>query len=110
MDLERVISMGERLQRLLDNAEKDAEEIVARAERSASEMISNARAEAERRRNLAQRGTGIDELLHEAEEKAKIEAEKSLESNKERVEALKKIPEDKKQEAVALVLKEVLPE
>jgi vacuolar-type H+-ATPase subunit H len=110
MDLERVISMGERLHRLLDNAEKDAEEIVARAERSASEMISNARAEAERRRNLAQRGTGIDELLHEAEEKAKIEAEKSLESNKERVEALKKIPEDKKQEAVALVLKEVLPE
>jgi vacuolar-type H+-ATPase subunit H len=110
MDLERVISMGERLQRLLDNAEKDAEEIVARAERSASEMISNARAEAERRRNLAQRGTGIDELLHEAEEKAKIEAEKSLEGNKERVEALKKIPEDKKQEAVALVLKEVLPE
>ena len=102
--------MGERLQRLLDNAEKDAEEIVARAERSASEMISNARAEAERRRNLAQRGTGIDELLHEAKEKAKVEAEKSLEGYKERAEALKKIPEDKKQEAVALVLKEVLPE
>lgn len=109
MDLERVISMGERLQRLLNNAEKDAEEIVARAERSASEMISNARVEAERRRNLAQRGTGIDELLREAEEKAKVEAEKSLGGYKERAEALKKIPEDKKQEAVALVLKEVLP-
>lgn len=110
MDLERVISMGERLQRLLDNAEKEAEEIVAEAERRASEMISNARAEAERRRNLAQRGTGIDELLSEAEEKAKVEAEKSLEGYKERVEALKKVPEDKKREAVALVLKEVLPE
>ena len=110
MDLERVISMGERLQRLLDNAKKDAEEVVVEAERKASEMISKAKAEAERRRNLAQRGTGIDELLSEAEEKAKVEAEKSLEGYKERVEALKKVPEEKKQEAVALVLKEVLPE
>ena len=102
--------MGERLQRLLDNAKKDAEEVVVEAERKASEMISKAKAEAERRRNLAQRGTGIDELLSEAEEKAKVEAEKSLEGYKERVEALKKVPEEKKQEAVALVLKEVLPE
>jgi vacuolar-type H+-ATPase subunit H len=102
--------MGERLQRLLDTAEKEAEEIVAEAERNSNEMISNAKAEAERRRNMAQRGSGIDELLREAEEKAKVEAEKSLEVYRERAEALKKLPEEKMQEAVALVLKEVLPE
>jgi vacuolar-type H+-ATPase subunit H len=110
MDLERVISMGERLERLLDTAEKEAEEIVAEAERRANEMVSKAKSEAERRRNMAQRGSGIDELLREAEEKAKIEAEKSLEGYREKAEALKKLPEEKMREAVALVLKEVLPE
>ena len=110
MDLERVISMGERLQRLLDNAEKDAEEIVAEAERRANEMVSKAKSEAERRRNMAQRGSGIDELLREAEEKAKVEAEKSLEGYREKAEALKKLPEEKMREAVEFVLREVLPE
>jgi len=102
--------MGERLQRLLDNAEKEAEEIVADAERKAHEMVSKAKAEAERRQNLAQRGSGIDELLNEAEEKAKVEAEKSLEGYREKAEALKEFPEEKMQDAVTLVLKEVLPE
>ena len=102
--------MGERLQRLLDIAEKEAEEIVAEAERRAHEMVSKAKAEAERRRNLAQRGSGIDELLREAEEKAKVEAEKSLEGYREKAEALKEFPEEKMQGAVAFVLKEVLPE
>lgn len=102
--------MGERLQSLLDNAEKEAEEIVANAEKKADEMISEAKAEAIRKRNLARRGSGIDELLREAETKAKIEAEKSLEAYKERVEVLKKIPKEKIQEAIAFVLKEVLPE
>ena len=73
-------------------------------------MVSKAKSEAERRRNMAQRGSGIDELLREAEEKAKIEAEKSLEGYREKAEALKKLPEEKMREAVALVLKEVLPE
>ena len=109
MGIERVLSMGERLQRLLDNAEKEAEEIVAEAERRAHEMVSQAKAEAERRRNLAQRGSGIDELLHEAEDKAKVEAEKSLEDYREKAEALKEFPEEKMQGAVAFVLKEVLP-
>jgi len=44
--------MGERLQKLLDSAEKDAEAIVSEAEKMAAEMISKAKAEAERRRNM----------------------------------------------------------
>lgn len=110
MDLEKVLSMGERLQRLLDKAEKEVGEIVTEAETKADEMISKAKTEAERRRNLAQRGSGIDELLSEAEEKAKVEAEKSLKSYRKKAEALKKLPEDKMEEAVARVLREALPE
>jgi len=108
--MERVLSMGERLQRLLDDAETKADEIVVEAQRKADEMVSKAKAEAERRRNMAQRGSGIDELIREVEEKAKVDAEKSLEDYEKKAEALKKLPEDKMQVALELVLKEVLPE
>ena len=107
--MERVLSMGERLQRLLDEAETKADEIVEEAERKAGNMISKARADAERRRNMAQRGSGIDELLREAEEKAKVEAEKTLEDYKKKAETLKELPKEKIQMAIELVLKEVLP-
>ena len=110
MGVERVLSMGERLQRLLDGAEKEAKANIVEAERKAADMISKARAEAERRRTMAQRGYGIDEFLNEAEEKAKKEAEKKLKDYKKQVEAVKNVPEEKMKEAVALVLKEVLPE
>jgi V/A-type H+-transporting ATPase subunit G/H len=110
MGMERVLSMGERLQRLLTEAEKEAEAMVADAERRAEEMISEARDEAERRRTMAQRGYGIDELLNEAEEKAKKEAEKNIMEYKKKAEAVKEIPVEKMEEAVAFVLKEVLPE
>lgn len=110
MGIERVLSMGERLQRLLDSAEKDAEAIISEAEKMAAEMISKAKAEAERRRNLAQRGRGIDELIREAEEKAEKEAEKSLKDYKAKAEALKTVTKEKMDEAVAIVLKEVLHE
>lgn len=109
MSLEKVLSMGERLKKLLDKAEKEAGEIINLAETKADEMISKAKTEAERKRNLAQRGSGIDELLREAEEKAKIEAEKSLEGYRRKAEVLKKVPDDKMEEAVARVLKEALP-
>jgi vacuolar-type H+-ATPase subunit H len=108
--MERVLSMGERLQRLLNDTETKADEIVAEAQRKADEMVSKAKAEAERRRNMAQRGSGIDELILEAEEKAKVEAEKSIKDYKKKAEALKKVPENKMQGALEFVLREVLPE
>jgi vacuolar-type H+-ATPase subunit H len=110
MGVERVLSMGERLQRLLDGAEKEAEAKVVEAEQKAADMISKARADAERRRTMAQRGYGIDELLKEAEEKATKEAEKKLKDYIKQAEVVKDAPEEKMKEAVALVLKEVLPE
>jgi len=102
--------MGERLQRLLTEAEKEAEAMIVDAERRAEEMISKARDDAERRRTMAQRGYGIDELLNEAEEKAKKEAEKNIMDYEKKAKAVKDIPREKMKEAVAFVLKEVLPE
>jgi vacuolar-type H+-ATPase subunit H len=110
MSVERVLSIGKRLQRLLDEAETHADEIVTEAQSKAEEMVSKAKAESERRRNMAQRGSGIDELIREAEEEAKVEAKNSLEDYKKKAKALKKLPKDKIQGALELVLKEVLPE
>jgi len=110
MGVERVLSMGERLQRLLDTSEKEAEAKIVEAEKITEEMISRARTEAERRQTMAQRGYGIDELLKEAEEKATKEAEKKIKDYKKQAEAVKKVPEEKLKEAVTLILKEVLPE
>jgi len=110
MGIERVLSIGERLQKLLDGAEKDAEGIVSEAEKRAAEMVSKAKAEAELRRSLAQRGRGIDVLIREAEEKAEKEAEKSLKDYKAKADALKTVTKWKVDEAIAIVLKGVLPE
>jgi len=109
MGLESVLSIGERLQRLLTEADREAEVKVAEAQRRAEEMLSKARVDAERRRTMAQRGYGIEELLNEAEEKAKAEAKKSMKDYKAKAEALKEVTEEKIAEAVTLVLQEVLP-
>ncbi len=109
MALERVVSMGERLQRLLDGAEKEAEVKVADAEKSAEEMVAKAKTDSERRRSMAQRGYGIDELLKEAEEDAKKEAKKLIKDFTKKAETVKEVSEDKMEEAVALVLGEVIP-
>jgi len=102
--------MGERLQRLLDGAEKETQAKIVEAEQKAAQMISKAKTDAERRRTMAQRGYGIDELLKEAEKKATKEAEKKLNEYKKQAEVVKDVPEEKIMEAVALVLKEVLPQ
>ena len=101
--------MGERLQRLLDDAKKEAEAKIIEAQKGADDMISRAKTDAERKRVMAQRGSGIDELLMAEEEKAKEEAEKNLEDYKKRAEALKAVSDEKVKEAVSLVINEVLP-
>ena len=101
--------MGERLQRLLDEAEKEADVKVADAEKSAEEMIAKAKTDSERRRTMAQRGYGIDELLKEAEDNAKKEANKMIKDFTKKAETVKEVTEDKMEAAVALVLREVFP-
>lgn len=109
MGMERVLSIGGRLQRLIDEAEREAERTLAEAQKRSNEMISQARAEAENRRARAQRGQGIDDLIQSEEEKAKEDAAKILEGYRMKAEAVKKSQEERFNEAVNLVLREVLP-
>jgi vacuolar-type H+-ATPase subunit H len=108
--MERVLSMSGRLQKLLTEAQAEAEKIVQEAQRQADEMINIANKEAERKRIRAQRGTGLEELLAEEEKKAMKEADKITKDYKNQVEDLKKVSEKKVSNAIDFVMKEVLPE
>jgi len=107
--MERVLSIGERLQKLLEEAEREAERKAAEARRRADETISEAREEAENRRIRARRGDGIEDLIRAEEEKAKKEAAKILEDYRGRAEAIKEVSPERLEEAVNFVLKEALP-
>ncbi len=109
MGMEKLVSIGERLEKLLAEAEKQAKLEVLQAEKRAEEMISQAKTEADRRRVMAQRGVGIDALLREANEKAKQDAEKIIEEYEARSEALKNVSKDKMMKGIAFVLEEVIP-
>ena len=107
--MERVLSIGGRLQKLIKEAEMEAERKVEEAQNRAKDMISQARTEADNRRARAQRGYDIEDLIQAEEEKATKEAANILNDYRQKAEATKKAPEDRFEEAVNLVLKEVLP-
>jgi vacuolar-type H+-ATPase subunit H len=110
MGMERVLSIGERLQNLLADAEAEVKAKIAEAQSQADEKITAARNEAARKRAMAQRGTGIEELLKDEEKKAAKEAKKILKDYNAKAEALKDVPRDKIKAAIETVIKEVLPQ
>ncbi len=109
MGMEKLVSIGERLEKLLAEAEREAKAMIVDAEKRAEEMISRAKTAADRRRSMAQRRAGIDDLIKEAEKKAMNEANKIMKEYETRAENLKAVPDEKMDEAVSIVLKEVLP-
>jgi vacuolar-type H+-ATPase subunit H len=110
MGMERVLSIQERLQKLLNDAEREAKATVTGAQKSIDDRISSIRIEANRKLAMAQRGSGIEQLLKEEEKSAEKEAEKILEEYDKKAEDLKAVPKKKRDSAVSFILKEVLPE
>lgn len=110
MEVDRVISISERLQDLLKNAEKEADDIVARAHEQAERMVSKAKVEAEKKIQLARLGQDIDEYLREEEEKVKKEAEKILKEFRNRSETSKRTAVERLQQAVELIVNEAVME
>ena len=110
MGMESILSIGERLQKLLADAETEAKAKIAEAISAGDEKIAAARKEAARKKAMAQRGTGIEELLKEKEKTAEKEGKTILKDYKAKAEALKDIPDDKRKEVIEKVIKEVLPQ
>ncbi len=109
MEKERIISIGGRLLKILEDADAEAQKKISEANRKADEAINSAKADAEYRRGRAERGTGIDDLIAAEEKKAKKEAEKIAEEYQKKIDELTHIPDEKIEDSVDLVLKEVLP-
>ena len=101
--------MGGRLQKLLADAEAEADKMVSDAQSKADEMVETARSDAEYRRRRAQRGTGIDDLIAIEEKKARKEATKIARDYTKKVKEYRDIPDEKLEQAVAVLLSEVLP-
>ena len=109
MKMDRIISMGGRLEKLLVDAEIEANKKISEAQSKAEEMIKTAKSDAEYRRNRAQRGTGIDELIAKEEKKALVDAETIAKEYSIKVKNLRTISDDQLKKAETLVLGEVLP-
>lgn len=110
MEVERVISISERLQDLLKNAEKEADDVVARAHEQAERMVSEAKVEAEKKIQLARLGQGIDEYLRKEEKKVTREAKKILKEFRNRSETSKRTAEERLQQAVELIVNKAVME
>jgi len=110
MEMEKILNLGGRLQKLLEKTEAEANEIISEAQRKADRIIAQAREEAEQKRLRAQRRTGLDEFLADAEAEAKKEAAKVTKDYDKRVKEIKNISDEKMAEAVDYIMKEVLPE
>ena len=78
--------------------------------KKSDDTLAMVREDAERRRLRAQRRTGLDEFLADAEAEATKEAKKVTKDYEKRVQEIKDISDEKLKEAVDVVLKEVLPE
>jgi vacuolar-type H+-ATPase subunit H len=109
MEVKKVLSVGKRLQTILEEAEKESQQKLADAKRRSEETLNKAKAEAEEKKSKAQRGAGIDDLVKAEEARAKKEAEKIKVQYQQKIEAIKKLPRKKRDTAIDLVIKEVLP-
>jgi len=109
MEVKKVLSVGKRLQTILEEAEKETQQKLGDAKRRSEEMLNNAKAEAEEKKSKAQRGAGIDDLIKAEENRAQTEAEKIKTQYKQKIDAISKLPKRKRDAAIDLVVKEVIP-
>ena len=109
MEVKKVLSVGKRLQTILEEAERESQQKLGDAKRRSDEMVNKARSDAEEKKSKAQRGAGIDDLVKAEENRAKVEAEKIKAQYLQKIEAIKKIPLKKRDSSIDLVVKEVLP-
>ena len=109
MQTDKLLSLTERLENILEKAEQEAKEKVSDAQQRANEMVSKAKVDADRKKSMTQRSSGIENLLKAEEEKAKKEAEIILEQYNKDVTELGKVSKKKVDSAIDAILKEVLP-
>ncbi|MBD3207092.1 hypothetical protein GF319_12220 [Candidatus Bathyarchaeota archaeon] len=106
--MNKILSLGGRLNKLIERTEDEAEQIIEDARQEAEELVNSAQKEATQRLQRAQRRSGLNEFIKEAEEEAKLEAKKVLEDYTERAKEIRAAPTQKIEETSELLIKEVL--
>jgi vacuolar-type H+-ATPase subunit H len=106
--MNKILSLGGRLNKLIERTEDEAEQIVEEARKEADSIINSAKNEASQRLQRAQRRSGLNEFLQEAEQEAKIEAKKVLEDYIKRAEVISSVSDSELKEASKLIVQEVL--
>jgi len=106
--MNKILQLGGRLNKLIERTEDEAEQIVEEARKEADEIINSAKDEASQRLQRAQRRSGLNEFLQEAEQEAKIEAKKVLEDYTKRAEVISSVSDPELKEASKLIVQEVL--
>jgi vacuolar-type H+-ATPase subunit H len=110
MEMKKILGLSERLIALIEKAQAEANMIVSKAQKEADESLEEVKAETEKKRLRAQRRTGLDEFLVDAEAEAKKEATKVKKDYAKRIKEIRGTSDDKIKEAVDHVLKEVVPQ
>ena len=101
----KILSISDQLQKLLDEAKKEAEKIDAEAQKKAQEMISHTKTEVETKLAHARR---LSKQFQE--EKIKIESFQILEEYRKKAASLRDISKDHLIIAENFILKKVLPQ
>ena len=106
--MNKILSLGGRLNKLIERTEEEAEEIIARAQSEADEIVSTAQSVAKQMLQRAQRRSGLNEFLKDAEEEAKVEAKKVLQDYTKRAEEIRSIQDSELRETSKILVKEVM--
>lgn len=109
MEVRRYLELSEKLNRLMEEAESEAKEIMVQAERESERMIAEARERVRELKPITQDDDSIKAMVEDEERKGEEEAAKISAKYEERLKSLRAIPEQRYKAAVDLVLRRVLP-
>jgi vacuolar-type H+-ATPase subunit H len=109
VEIRRYIDVSEKLRRMMEDAEKQANEIVAQAEREAEKIVAEATEEAKNISLKAESGEIIDAVIKGEERKAEEESKSILAEYEKKLSTFREIPPERFKEATELVLRKVLP-
>jgi vacuolar-type H+-ATPase subunit H len=108
MEIKRIAELAERVHELLGDAERQAKDIVAKAESKADEIIAEAKKQAKDIITRAQLKDGIEKILEEEAKKAREETKNICKIYQNKKESIEKNSEKQFENAVEIILKEVL--
>jgi vacuolar-type H+-ATPase subunit H len=109
MATKSLITISERLDEFLSEAETETRKIVSEAQVQAAKCVAETKAEADKMRLQVERGEALRKAIQEEEDKAAQIAKETMKNYSGKIEAMESAHRRNKHKAVELVTKAVLP-